>query len=410
VATDQDLIEIIERSRLPAVRSIEFEQVPQHERPNDALSMWNVAEPLKEAMNTHPEFGSPFSRFFLGKQLAFANDYQAMNILRVSVTSGAVDALAWYRRALARKRTNMRVVAEVYGLWVKRRHAFSNGVVLLPASELPDSPNSVFLKYGSYRGFGLEFPPAAVIFELDEVDEDNSETGHQRFLEISEQMRRTVTALVLSDDAAPTMAVGWQEFADPDLQRAEFGRVWTSSSHEGRLPHYPADVTDVMLDRVEQYLRLPPEVAGACDVPLARLNLARRRMAPGDKAIDGSVCLEALLSGRSRGELTHRLSVRAALLLGRSLTERQTIAEKVRKFYALRSDVVHGSTSAKESVNQKIAQDGLLVCLACLRAVVESAQLPEPELWELTGGPVWNRYAENGCLVQSSSGGMRSRE
>jgi hypothetical protein len=135
------------------------------------------------------------------------------------------------------------------------------------------------------------------------------------------------------------MAETWQEFADPDLNAAEFGASWMSNQGEGRLPIVSENVTDEMLDWVEKYLELPSEVANACDVPLARLNLARRRVGSGDKAIDGSVCLEALLSGRSRGELTHRLSVRVALLLERSLDERQKIAEKVRKFYALRSEV-----------------------------------------------------------------------
>jgi hypothetical protein len=36
----------------------------------------------------------------------------------------------------------MRIVAEVYGLSVKRAQHFSNGVELLPLGDLPDSTNS----------------------------------------------------------------------------------------------------------------------------------------------------------------------------------------------------------------------------------------------------------------------------
>jgi Apea-like HEPN len=314
----------------------------------------------------------------------------------VALRNDAAEALAWYRRVLATERTKMRVVAEVYGLWLQERHKFSNGVMLLPVSELPDSPNSLALKQLMPLRPGILFP-AAVIFELDDVRDEHHEVGHARFVEILEKMRKTVTAFVLAGNAAPTMSAGWQEFVDPELQAAEFGRSWMVSVHEGRLPNHPTNVTEEMFGWVEKYLQLPPEVANACDVPIARLNLARRRIAPGDKAIDGSVCLEALLSGRSRGELTHKLSVRAALLLGRSLEERQKIAEKVRKFYALRSDVVHGSVGKKETANREIAEEGLLLCLAALRNVVTSARPPEPELWELTGGPAWNRYAEPEC-------------
>jgi hypothetical protein len=353
---DQDLIELIEQLREPATLSFQYAHVPQHNRPSGVSSTWDVAEPLKKAMNSHPEFADSFGRIFLGKQLSFSNQYQAMNVLRVALRSGAVEALAWYRRVLATKRAKMRVVAEVYGLWVQERHTFSNGVTLLPVSELPDSPNSMSLKQPDIFRLGIQFP-TAVMVELNDVENEASEIGHNRFLEISETMRKTVTAFALSGDAAPTMAVSWQEFVDLELQEAEFGRTWMSSSHEGRFPNHSANVTSEIIDWVEKYLRLPPEVTRVCDVPLSRLNLARRRVTPGDKAIDGSVCLEALLSGRARGEMTHKLSVRAALLLGRSLDERQKIAEKVRKFYALRSDVVHGGADAKANTNHQTAQE-----------------------------------------------------
>jgi Apea-like HEPN len=393
MTTDMDLIELIEQLRECAVRSLHDEHVGGVESPKDVPSIWEVAKPLEDAMNAHPDFAKPCSRSFLGKQIPFFNHHQSVNLLRVASRNGAVEALAWYRRVMATKFTKMRVVAEVYGLSVQQRETFSNGVSLLPVSELPDSPNSLFLKRPMYIGPGAQFP-AAVMIEIEDVPDEEPEAGHGRFVEISETMRKTVTAFVLSDDAAPTMAVGWQEFADPELEAAEVGRSWMGSLHEGRLPHFPEDVTDEMLQWVEKYLKLPPEVASACEVSLARLNLARRRVAPGDKAIDGSVCLEALLSGRSRGELTHKISVRAALLLGHSLDERRKIAEKVRKFYSLRSDVVHGSASKKEGANRETADEGLSLCLAVLRSVVTSARVPDPELWELTGGPVWNRYTE----------------
>jgi hypothetical protein len=166
-----------------------------------------------------------------------------------------------------------------------------------------------------------------------------------------------------------------------------------SSRHEGRFPIHIAHVTTEVLNWVDKYLKLPPAVASFCDVPLGRLNLARRRVTTGDKAIDGSVCLEALLSGRGQGELTHRLSVRAALLLGRSLDERQKIVKTVREFYKVRSKIVHGSRN--DLADGEIVRDGLSLCLSALREVVHEARLPEPELWELMGGPEWNRYAES---------------
>jgi hypothetical protein len=393
MTTDEEIIKLIEQLQEPAANSFHYEYVAREERPKDVLPIWDVAKPLKEAMDAHPEFAEPQSKSFLGKHIGFFNYDQSVNLLRVATREGAIGALAWYRRVLATKCTAMRVVAEVYGLWVHERHTFSNGVTLLPALQLPDSPNSLALKQPMPLRLGIDFP-VAVMCELDHVSDEDHEIGHKRFLEILDSMRKMVAAFVLADNAAPTVAAGWQDFADTELQAAEYGRSWMTSLHEGRLPNHPANVTDEMLDWVEKYLQLPPAVANACDVSIARLNLARRRVAPGDKAIDGSVCLEALLSGRSRGELTHKVSVRTALLLGRTLLERQEIAEKVRKFYGLRSDVVHGGASKKEAANREIAEEGLSLCVAALRNVVASGQEPAPDLWELTGGPSWNRYAE----------------
>ena len=285
--TDEYLIKLIERLREPAARSFRNEHVAEEKRSRDVQPIWEVAKPLKAAMTSHPEFMEPHSKYFLGKQVAFFNRHQSVNLLRVALRDGGAEALAWYRRIIATERAEMRVVAQVHGLLVQKRHVFSNSVTLLPVWELPDSPNSSSLKQPQTLRLGLEFP-AAVMVELRNIENEPHDIGHKRFLETSEMMGKTIAAFVLSEDAAPTMAESWQEFADPELESAEFGRTWMSSQHEGRLPRQPVNVTDEMLDWVEKYLRLPPEVANACEVPLARLNLARRRVAPGTKRSTGA--------------------------------------------------------------------------------------------------------------------------
>lgn len=394
MTSDIDLIRLLEGQRDLAKQAFQNEYTPRAAAPEDAPSVRDVAAPVRVLMDEHPDFAEPRSHFFLGKQLGFFNHHQAVNLLRVSLVSGGAGALEWYRRVLATKKTQIRIVAEIYGLFVKETLQLSNGVKLLPISNLPDSPNSLFLKQPFYLRPGLVFSAAAMV-EVGEVEaEEDHERGHARFLELSDMMRKTVIAFVLSERAAPTMAAGWQEFVDRDMEAAEFGRTWMNSRHEGRHADHPVEISAEMIEWVEKYLSLPSEVADACDVPLGRLNLARRRVLPGDKAIDGSVCLEALLSGKARGELTHRLSIRTALLLGRSLTERTEIAEKIRKFYQLRSDVVHGGIGKKQATDQ-VAEQGLKLCLSALQAVIESREVPQPEVWELTGGPPGNRFIED---------------
>lgn len=389
MTTDADLLRII-TDILPAAGAA-FAQAHLR-RTADSPDIWEIARPLHQAMDAHPEWAKPYSRFFLGKQLAFFNHHQAVNLLQVALARGPEGSLVWYRGIRAVRRTPMRVVGQVHGLLVKEPHQFSNGVTLMPVSALPESPNSTMLKQPIFLGMRMDFP-AAVTFEVGDVEgEDLHDGGHAQFQEIAATLRQTIDAFVLADGVAPTVSAVWQEFADPEFHSAEFGRMWTGSQHEGRLPDHPVQVTPEMTEWVERYLALHEGVARACRVPIQRLNLARRRVAPGDKAIDGSVCLEALLSGRARGELTHRLSVRTALLLAQTLEERIAIAERVRKFYGLRSDVVHGSAPKKEAANRQIAEDGLALCVSALRAVVRSGEAPSPEDWELSGGPFWNPF------------------
>lgn len=152
MTTDEDLTKLIEQLLEPAARSFQYEYVAHHEWPKDVPPVWDLAKPLAQAMNAHPEFAEPFSKFFLGKQIAFFNSHQSVNLLRVALRNGAVEALTWYRRVIATECTKMRVVAAVYGLWVQKRHMFSNGVTLSPLLELPDSPNSLSLKQPVYVG------------------------------------------------------------------------------------------------------------------------------------------------------------------------------------------------------------------------------------------------------------------
>lgn len=375
--------------------------------------MWEIAEPLRKAMDDHQEFKEEFERFFIGKQIRFVNRVQASNLLRVVLTRGPNGALAWYRAVRGVRRTRIRIVGEVQGLLVQTPHRFSNGVTLMSASDLPDSPNSRMLKDQKFFGLPKDFT-AAVTFELDDVEYEDGggEKGSAKFQEIAETLRQTVDACVLAGSVAPTVSTLWEEFADPQFHPAEFGRMWTGSQHEGRLPTLPQEVPLEMTGWVERYLALPQPVAEACRIPIQRLNLAHRRLTPGDKAIDGSICLEALLSGEARGELAHRIAVRTALLLEQSLERRLATAKLVKKFYDLRSRSVHGSASKHENANRQIAnrqiaEDGLALCVKALRAIITSREVPQPEHWELSGGPHWNRFIPPAtpCQTQEHNAG-----
>jgi len=81
----------------------------------------------------------------------------------------------------------------------------------------------------------------------------------------------------------------------------------------------------------------------------ARLGIAISRFRssydnPEDLFVDLTIALEAMFGPKEGEELTHRLRLRAAFLLGRTEEEARTIYGQVSTLYAIRSHVLHGRT------------------------------------------------------------------
>jgi len=78
-------------------------------------------------------------------------------------------------------------------------------------------------------------------------------------------------------------------------------------------------------------------------ISIRRFHYAYERFNPEDKIIDYMIAFEALLFKEGEtGELSHKLSTRAAKLLEETFDERVLTAKKMQAFYTARSKVVHG--------------------------------------------------------------------
>lgn len=355
---------------------------------SDVANGWMVR--AIEVFEKHAEFSTTPVKSFLGRQVHALPITRVQNLLSVAKKTTAQDALSWYRQISSVNEASMRIVGKVHGLHVDRPHKLSNDFTFSPLWLMPPSPNTSALQQSSVgMPPGYTFP-CLMYFEIENVQADEMLAGHEYFLQVVDEMRRTLNAFVLAGEGAPIITETWSEFVDDEMNKAT-GRSWQASSTDGMMPSRYAHMTDEALDWMERYLSTPSSVQNACDVALERLNIATRRLASGDKALDGCICLESVLSGKSRGELTHRLAVRTALLLGKDLEKRQKVAQRVREFYQLRSNMVHGSSKAKSDKSNAIAEDGLSLCREVISAIISHQTHPDPETWELTGGPPWNR-------------------
>ena len=96
-----------------------------------------------------------------------------------------------------------------------------------------------------------------------------------------------------------------------------------------------------ILSSQDHYLRLPAQ----------RLVDAGSRNRPDDAIIDYSIGLEALLTTGIRDELRYRFALRGATIRGWEGGDKQSLFEKLRSFYDVRSSIVHGTTVAQSELN-----------------------------------------------------------
>jgi hypothetical protein len=359
------------------------------------LAVFKQSRPLVAALATHPLFHSGRCVYFATKPLRLYPE-AAGGLLRVALERDAESAVAWMHRLFEVDRADIRIVAELHGLEVQKPVALANRVRLLPFNDAPDSPNFRALQWRYIANFRspLEFVwpalPSIAVYDISSVSVSNDGLGNK---DKHEGARRAIAdaarAFTLADRAAPVVGHVWTEFAEPELMWAEAGRTWSIARFEGPIADEQLKVDDEALAWTERYFLLDEQSRGSVEIALDRLNLARRRRSPGDRAIDGGICLEALLGDDSSTELTYKLQVRAALLLGGDIAERQRIRQIVKDFYTVRSKVVHGrARKPKDSLpDERRASEGLEICTRAVRAFVQRKSRPDFAVWELTGGP-----------------------
>jgi hypothetical protein len=374
----------------------------EHHARQEQLGIWlerpvfdfeDMTLPLVEALKSHPLLINGHGDFFAGKQLARHVETSCVYaLMKVANDAGALAALAWFHKVACIKNASLRYVLEIRGLMISNRISFSNGVHLSPWDEMPDSPNVRAITNAQVPRPGSHHAHVSSLAAYIEVSDVPGRAAHGEPSGspaadlATETLHRTARALALSGELAPVLGISWIDFIDADLARLDFGRMWhgdpTDASVIGSLA---PEIDSVAIAWVNRFLAADRAVQCACDIPLERLTMGRTRKSGGNKAIDGAICLEALLGGKSQGDLTHKLATRAAILLGGTLEERRATQRQIRDFYGLRSRIVHGNTSEIKPKDRENVYKGLEICERVLQRVVAMNRIPCPEDWDLMG-------------------------
>jgi hypothetical protein len=368
----------------------------------------DLMKPIIEAMELHPKFRNESTRCFGSKWLLLNPRSQANKLSEIAFERGPSAAVAWCHKVYSTERADLRYVSAVHGLQIAQPVKLSNGVSLMPLANLPPSANAeaVQLQFqSSWPDLTTPWPIWATFEKPEDVcsERPSIDVTGQR----SDEIERTIRAFTLAVDAAPvigapwwraTPVIGvlwgsapmigtsWIDFVDPELAKAEIGTLTENPGHEGALNLFSHNVDTDAIEWVERYIRLAPYVRSYCDIAIERLNLARRRNSPGNQAIEGAICLEALLAPDDNHEIVYKLRLRSALLLSTDFDERCKISNYLKEFYDLRSRTVHGNTRKSKPGDTTCAARGLDICAQVLRKIVSLNKKFVPEDWELSGG------------------------
>lgn len=88
---------------------------------------------------------------------------------------------------------------------------------------------------------------------------------------------------------------------------------------------------------------------------LRRFGASYSRSRGDDKIVDYWIALESMFSGES-GEVTYRISMRAARFIGATVEERTDLRQRLKRSYGVRSKIVHGRHVDPRDVDETEAQ------------------------------------------------------
>lgn len=315
-------------------------------------------------------------------------------LMGVALERGPTEAVTWLTKFLTTTRSSVRLVTEVRGVAAPPGGLRVGDVDFCPWLGQPDSPTSLFLQR-SYGAYAIPMPPppppSVAILTMPDIQVGGSpkEMGDpERQLRVDQARAavvRTMLALTAVLDGPWSTGRAWVDFVDPDLQAAGFGYSWMASIREAPDPFGAAELSPAHATFANGYLALRGDFSRKVDIASTRLNLARRKLQLGDKAVETSIALEALL-GDDNFDLSYKLRLRAALLIGGNAAERREVMDTIKAFYTVRSKVVHGKEPSANPNSASTVSRAVEICAAIIRRLVEYGRAPDWPSFELSGG------------------------
>lgn len=271
----------------------------------------------------------------------------------------------------------------------------NKGIILIPAKDIPDScqkanylpeyidkdfilpregmpleilirtnhPTSLVTKDGKIR------PTAALVCACPMPKQD---LGLDKGREIRSELLAICSYLTLIGPSSPNPVSFWWQ-PEPWLY------CWPNSSGGWTQENFdiinvtaaPCAINDSELQLCRIFLSLPESLRNTFLTPLNRLNYALLRKSIVDRVIELGIAIESLfINDNQKNELTYRLSIRAAFLLGDD-NNRSEIADLFKKLYDHRSSAVHGGSLKNLAEIKRDLEKCIIYTIEAIRKLIK---------------------------------------
>jgi len=246
----------------------------------------------------------------------------------------------------------------------------ANGIKLFPFDHLANSFRKSWIQGSTMGGTGFAMPILEKAVLTCPTNMKRKENGHPEFNAKFSELDQARQWLTLVGPSCPLLLAYWWE---PEEWVPLAGMTGSISSQIQDVMHGPGRKFD------EKDIEKAKEIFGVIStigddlkmklaIPLNRLNQAIRRMQTIDSAIELGIALEALFfdAGQKSSELSFKLRLRGAWLLGATPERRKEIMATLDDLYECRSSAIHSGTL--EGIKTRKPKDELLKEGCCLIA------------------------------------------
>lgn len=346
-------------------------------------------EPLSHYLEGFPPFNAGpnlWARRLAGGMKFGARNAAAKTIEVARKRGSARAGAAWLLKVLAAKTGTVRLVLELGGIEVTGRDVIVQGMTLTSPERLPRTDFAARMVNTANADDAYDTSLAYLYQDIERSELWTRARPQMGDADEYASLRKLASRIAILRDASPVVLRVWSEHLDPDLDLL-FGMTgWGRPGQDAAAPWYPEPVTPEDQPTLERLYELTGRFSKVVDIALHRINLGRRRISPGEAAIDAAIALEALLGDpEGKQDMTYKLRLRTALFLGDNLANRATVSDEVKALYNLRSKIVHGGEPPKGDL-YRIATRGSAIVREVLHKLIDEPALPDWPQWELAGG------------------------